>query len=302
MSNVYGVLPTGFDRKPLDVILGEYEDSARTVFGSAVLLDPQTPLGQLLGLFALLHTQNWELAEDTYQSIDPDQAEGARLDQIGRVRGVLRPDGEDDVTFRRRITNTGRSDLHLRDLINAVADVSGVEYVRVWENSGDATDANGIPGHSLVVAVIGGSNALVAEAVYAETVAGIGLGGNTLVEIEDFGGHCRSINIQRLTQVPIKLDLQVRVRSFQGCVAPDLSTIIAKLDEQLGFGADFGLVNGEDVTLQRIIGAVSQLPGIEIEQVLMTRGINPEDIPVAETVPIDFDEIGVIGEVTVAFL
>lgn len=302
MSEVYGVVPTGFERKPLDAILADYEAAARTVFGQEILLDAETPLGQLIGLFALLHTQNWELAEDTYQSLDPDQSEGPRLDIIGRVRGVVRPSGEPDGAYRRRITNFNRANLHLRALLDAVAEVDGVQYVRVWENASDVTDADGIPSHSLVVAVIGGSDALVALAIYSETVAGIGLGGNTAVEIADAGGHCRTIRIQRLTQVPIKMEIDVEVRSFQGCVAPDYTTILAKLEEQLGFNADFGLVNGEDVTQQRIIGAVTQLPGLEVVAVRMTREEPPEDIPTAETILIDFDEIAVIGEVTVSFL
>lgn len=301
MSNVFGVTPTGFIRKPLDNIIADYDSSARSVFGQNVIVDPTSPLGQLLGLFALLHAQNWELAEDTYQSLDPDQAEGLRLDQVGRIRGVVRPMGESDATYRRRITNFGRADLHLRPLINAVAAVDDVQYVRVWENATSSTDSNGIPAHSLVVAVIGGSNALVAEAIYNETVAGIGLGGNTLVEIEDFGGHCRTIAIQRLTQVPIKIEMDVRVRSFQGCVAPDTEAIAAKLEELLGFEADFGFVNGEDVTQQRIIGVVSQLLGIEVDEVRMSREEQPEDIPGPGNIEIDFDEIATIGEVTVNF-
>lgn len=301
MSNIYGVVPTGFARKPMDVIIAELETSVRIVFGQEILLDAVTPLGQYVGLAGLINSQHWEISEDVYQSLDPDQSEGRRLDIIGRVRGVVRPDGEPDDEYRRRITNFNRANLHLRALLDAVAEVEGVQYVRVWENASDVTDANGIPAHSLTVAVIGGHDALVGLAIYSETVAGIGLGGNTIVEIADAGGHCRSIRILRLTQVPIKIEIDVRVRSFQGCVAPDLAAIVAKLQEQLGFNADFGLVNGEDVTQQRIIGAVTQLPGLEVDEVRMTREEPPEDIPTAETIPILFDEIAVIGEVTVNF-
>ena len=84
----YGVQPTGFVRKPLNVILAEIEAAMITEFGPDAIQTAQSPFGQLNGLFADLANELWERAEDIYLSHDPDQAEGNRLDTIGRVRQI----------------------------------------------------------------------------------------------------------------------------------------------------------------------------------------------------------------------
>jgi hypothetical protein len=111
----YGVTPQGFSRKRLPEILGDIETDMKTVFGNGVVLSPQSPLGQLNGLFSSLTAFAWELAEDAYQSYDPDQAEGIRLDQLGRIRLIARALGEADDSYRDAITNSGIARVDLAD-------------------------------------------------------------------------------------------------------------------------------------------------------------------------------------------
>ena len=82
----YGVQSEGFVRKPLSIVLAEIESALITEFGPGFVQTPQTPMGQINGIFAEAVAKLWEHAEDIYQSYDPDQAEGTRLDTLGRLR------------------------------------------------------------------------------------------------------------------------------------------------------------------------------------------------------------------------
>lgn len=300
MSDTYGVIPTGFRRKPLDTIEASLKSAAIVIFGSSVILDDESPMGQLIGLMALVASQHWELSEDTYQSLDPDQGEGVRLDQLGRIRSVDRSTAETDAAFRRRITNAGRSNIHLMPLRNAVADLDGVEFVKVWANDGDAIDNDGIEGHSLAVVVIGGDEDEVAAAIFSETVGGIGLHGNTTVEIND-GGYCRPVRFLRPTIVPIFVEIDVQERpASAGCAIPQYADIWNAIQNNLGFAADYGLTNGEDLLDVRVVGVVAPLQGIDIVAVRMTTDL--EGDPDQSSIEIAFDEIARVDKLVVNYL
>ena len=301
----YGVVSTGFSRKPIDAILDEHRQAAKTIFGPALIDDDESPMGQLLGLFSLLSAKLWEQAEDTYHSFDPDQSEGVRLDMLGRIRAVDRPTGGTDAAYRGMITNAGRSDIHLRPLINDVTAVDGVEWVKVWANDGDQVDDNGVPGHSLCVVVIGGADAAVASAIFDRTVTGIGLYGNTPIEISD-AGYCRTVGFLRPAQIGVLVEIDVNAKPLSGgCVTPDPAAISAQLESELGLASDFGLTNGETVDATRIIGTVSKLAGLGVQGVRMTRdretGSGAFAAPVEAPVEIAFDEIAVIEDVRVNY-
>jgi len=302
----YGVNSGGFKRKPILTIADENKLAAKTIFGDALIDDDESPMGQLIGLFSLLSAKLWEQAEDTYHSFDPDQSEGVRLDMLGKIRAVDRPTGRTDAGYRGMITNAGKSDIHLRPLINDVTAVDGVEWVKVWANDGDEVDNNGIPGHSLCVVVIGGADETVASAIFDRTVTGIGLYGNTPIEIND-AGYCRTVGFLRPAQVGILVEIDVNAKPIAGgCVTPDLAAISAQLESELGLASEFGLTNGESVDPTRIIGAVSKLAGLGVQRVRMTRakdaGSGTFAAPIEEPVEIDFDEIAILEEVRVYYL
>ncbi|MFC7663691.1 hypothetical protein ACFQWF_14655 [Methylorubrum suomiense] len=209
----FGTTPTGFVRKPLTTALAEIEEKAREIFGPGVIQTPQSPLGQLNGFAASIITTAWEMAEDVYQSYDPDQAEGIRLEQLGRIRLLERMDGETDPAYRQAITNEDRARIDLADINRAIAKIDGVSYVQVFVNPADAEDADGVPGHSIAVAVIGGDDEAIARAIRPYVVPGVNTYGNSRVDI-DVEGYCRTMLFIRPT--PIRMGLQLVAK-----VAPD---------------------------------------------------------------------------------
>lgn len=283
----YGVLKTGFSRKPLPVILAELEEAAVGIFGDQVIQTPQSPLGQIHGLMADAIGQAWEMAEDTYQSYDPDQAEGVRLETLATLRLLSRAAGEIDQELRQAITNAGRARIDLQDLLRAVVGIEGVSYAQVFVNDTGSTDANGLAPHSVAVAVLGGDDAAIAAAVRDYVVPGISTSGNVRVDV-NIEGVCRSVWIVRPTLVPIIVEVEVIRRSDRLGCPPAALTAIAE-----GLVADLSnerqLINGEDVTQHAIRSAIeARYSNVEVVSVQGARDGGPVgSLPIS----IGFDEI-----------
>lgn len=63
----FGVVPEGYVRKPISIILAEIEAAMATEFGPGVIQTSQSPLGQLNGLMADLIAEIEERNLDVYR-------------------------------------------------------------------------------------------------------------------------------------------------------------------------------------------------------------------------------------------
>lgn len=259
----YGVTPTGFARKPLITILGEIQDKVKETFGEGAIQTPESPFGQINGMFASLASTLWEISEATYQSYDPDQAEGIRLEQLGRIRLLERMDGEIDDDLRAAITNAGRARIDLADIVRSVAGIEGVSYVRVFENKTSATDVDAIPPHALSVAVIGGDDVAIANAIRSYVAPGVNTYGNARVDAA-VDGYCRTLSFVRPVAIPIGLQLTVVSRPDRlGCPAASNGAIALTLAAALT--GSTRPANGQDITLHLVRTAVSSVyPNVEV--------------------------------------
>lgn len=201
----YGVTTTGYNRKPVSIILSELESAMVTEFGPGVIQTPQSPLGQLNGLMADIVSELWELAEDVYQSYDPDQAEGNRLDTLARLRLISRA-SDSDQDFRKAITNLGVSRVDVQDLTRAVRNIDGVEFVKVFLNETGEVSLPEYKFATISIAVIGGDDDEIANAVRLYTVPGVSTYGNHEIN-SNIDGYCRSMFIIRPVDVPVELNL-----------------------------------------------------------------------------------------------
>ncbi|QIG73264.1 baseplate assembly protein J [Rhizobium phage RHph_N17] len=277
----YGVIPEGFNRKPLATALAEMQASLVTEFGPDVIQTPQSPLGQINGLMADLVTQLWELAEDIYQSYDPDQAEGTRLDTLGSIRLIARQVGESDASFRQAITNAGQARVDLQDIERAIAAIDGVTYYKVWVNDTGELDANGMPAGSVCIAVTGGDDSEIGAAIRQYVVPGVTVYGNTTVE-SLIDGYCRSFRVLRPIDVPVTLTVTInKFRDNAGCPPPSDAAIKSFLVSNIHF------LNGEDVTYYKIRSLLeSQFANVEVLSIMGSR----DGLPESATVDIGFIE------------
>lgn len=263
----YGVQPTGYVRKPLSVILAEIEASMENHFGEGVIQTPQTPFGNWNGMAADLASDMEELNLELYQSFDPDQSEGTRLEALAAIRGLERGDDRSDAELAAVITNRNSQRIRMNDRLQKIRAVPGVTWASVRENSGRFPDDAGVPRNSLAFAVLGGSDQAVALAIYNNTVPGIGLYGMTSVATS-VDGYCRQINFTRPEDVPIYVDMNLKVvRSACSCslVSPD--DVETYVDNYLN--GDCGLMNGDLVDFDRLASVIGQLGGLSLTSALL---------------------------------
>ena len=294
----YGVVPSGFDLKRLPEILAEIQAANVATFGPGVIQTDQSPLGQLNGLHADLAASFWELALSVYQSLDPDQAEGARLDQVAKLRLLTRAPGESDIDFRQAITNAGRARIDMSDLSQALSALAGVSWVQTYVNDGDAADADGINAHSVAVAILGGDDDEIAKTVRAYVVPGIGTYGNTTLETT-IEGFCRSIKIIRPAVVNVTIEVDVEAQPDRnGCPPPSALAIASGLAQSLT--GSLRPRNGQDVTEFLIRQAIeSRYPNIRVVAVRASRtpaavGAVPVAIGFFEIMAVSADRITII--------
>lgn len=96
--------------------------------------------------------------------------------------------------------------------MGAVASILGVARYRGYENDKDATDTDGIPGHSISLVVDGGDAQVIGEAIAAKKAPGTGTFGTTSVDVIDEYGVTRAIRFFRPTSVAIKAEIAITPR------------------------------------------------------------------------------------------
>jgi len=84
------VTPTGLNRKTLQELRLEFENKFKQVFGVAFETAVDSPNGLLISQLALSYNDLWELAQEIYSSLDPNQAVGEALDARAAFNGVSR--------------------------------------------------------------------------------------------------------------------------------------------------------------------------------------------------------------------
>ena len=288
----YGPNNNGFRRKPLNVILDEIETSNSDRFGEGLIQTSQSPMGQMNALRAFLLWTMWEALEDVYQSFDPDQAEGDRLDMLARFRLISRMPGESDESLRRAITNVGQASIMDADFDRALKNVDGVTWSKVHSNNGGDVDDNGIPGHSVSVAALGGDNTAIAEVIRRFVIPGITSYGNTTISTS-FDGFCRDMSFMRPHEIPIFLNIEVnKYKDAMGCPPPTNAAIVRALMD--GLTGSVRPVNGQNITDHLIRTIVScAFPNVEVMSIECGRvGNSAEPLPLV----INFNEIALVTE------
>ncbi|KVO64979.1 hypothetical protein WJ78_17815 [Burkholderia ubonensis] len=112
---------------------------------------------------------------------------------------------ESDAALRQRQTvSTALPSLTVLDgIIGAVANVAGVTRYVAYENDTNATDANGIPSHSISLVVEGGDATAIANAIASKKTPGAGTYGTTAIVVTDIYGRPITIRFYRPTAAPV---------------------------------------------------------------------------------------------------
>lgn len=85
-----GVTAEGFERKPLGTIEQEIKDFIHATIRADANLGGDSLWGNFISIVASKQSEIWEILEELYRIIDPDNATGAALDILCALSGVIR--------------------------------------------------------------------------------------------------------------------------------------------------------------------------------------------------------------------
>jgi len=87
---MFGLTTEGFNIKRLADIKLEIEAAFKDTFGQDVNLTPNSPFGQMIGIFSEREALIWQVLQDNYNSAYPSTAQGLSLDFLASLSDLLR--------------------------------------------------------------------------------------------------------------------------------------------------------------------------------------------------------------------
>lgn len=232
--------------------------------------------------------------------------DGANEAAIGTVTKIITPvsgwtactnaaaatvgnDAETDAELRLRQQNstetTGRSTVE--DIYGNLLQVDNVTFARVYQNNTDIVDGRGIPAKSLAAVVLGGLDADIAELLFNQAPAMCGFYGSTTVNVEDEQGVLYGVSFSRPTQIPIYIDIAVKVvdstlwptdgeTQIKDAILAYAETGASALNISTGYDQD-GYAPGQSVYASELYTAINSVLGIQILSVYVGTAGSPTD-------------------------
>jgi len=239
----------GFVVRTLEQIVAEIGENLKSVFGSTYSVDPSSPDGQLIGIFA---AQLWEVeqaAQAAYQCSDPNSAQGVPLEYVCDYNGVYRKEGEPDAQLRRRraysVINSGTNTI---DSIYAALLKLDVKHVSIKENDTSAA-AETIPSKAFLTVVDGGDPNEIAKAIFLNKPVGIRAYGTTTINVKDSKGYSHAIGFSRPTNANLAISI-----SFKRTGDSSTTDIMEAMRKSIEAYTN-NLAIGEDVIWSSLLGA-----------------------------------------------
>lgn len=142
--------------------------------------------------------------------------------------------------------------------ISALPDV---KQVRVLENNTAQRDAFGVEPHSIDVIVYGGNDEEIANVIYQNKGAGVGLQGNTLINLKK-DGETRPIRFDKVSLVDIQVSMRcVRYEDFTEIDKEQIKKLLANQSFKIG----------QAVSLSRLYSPINQVGGFWVKELKIAR-------------------------------
>jgi len=148
---------------------------------------------------------------------------------------------ESDATLRLRQTaSTSLPALSVIDSIYAaVASISGVSRLKIYENDGDAVDADGITAHSIAVVVEGGDAQEIADTIALKKTPGTGTDGDVEEQVIDERGVPSTIRFYDLDPVPLEMEITIQaLTGYTSAIGVALQANVVDFVNALEIGED----------------------------------------------------------------
>jgi uncharacterized phage protein gp47/JayE len=181
-------------------------------------------------------------------------AADADLGQDEETDAELRLRREEDI----RRTGSGAPDAIRADVL-AVDDVT---YCRVFENTTDVTDGDGLPPHSIEVLVLDGADADIAQAIWDSKPAGIATHGTDSDTATDSLGNTHTVEFSRPSEIDIYLDFHITTNAdpLLGSIYPGDGDTQVK--DAVAVWWQTNKTIGDDVILAQLYPAILEIDGV----------------------------------------
>lgn len=142
-----------------------------------------------------------------------------------------------------------------------IAALPDVKQVRVLENNTAQRDAFGVEPHSIDVIVYGGNDEEIANVIYQNKGAGVGLQGNTLANLKK-DGETRPIRFDKVSLVDIQVSMRcVRYEDFTEIDKDQIKKLLANQVFKIG----------QTVSLSRLYSPINQVGGFWVKELKIAR-------------------------------
>lgn len=170
---------------------------------------------------------------------------------------------ETDIQLRERfLFSRTKNAQNSAEAINAkIAALPDVKHVRVLENNTGQRDSFGVEPHSINVIVNGGDSNSIADVIYQNKGAGVGLQGDTQVTLQR-DNEQRVIRFDRAEMVDIQISMRcVRYEDFTQINKSEITEQLAKQVFNIG----------QTVSLSRLYSPINQVGGFWVKELKIAR-------------------------------
>lgn len=175
----------------------------------------------------------------------------------------------------------------LKGLKGALASLENVQRCEVYENDTGATDANGVPAHSICAVVEGGDSADIAETIWKRKSPGCGTYGNTSGTFIDDTEQSYTIGFSRVQYVDIDVQINITTRGGYSATTPsEIKSALVEFLDSFSIGTD--LTTSILWMVAQQVNSDPRTPSFSISSVKAAR--HGQTLGILD-VPIDYDEV-----------
>lgn len=201
---------------------------------------------------------------------------------------------ETDAELRARFKNSrfDKAINIIESLYSALFQLYDVKAAVIYENDTNQVNDKGIPPHSFLTIVDGGSSVEIAQAIWQNRPTGILSVGNTQVDIVDSYGYTRTIKFSRPVEVPvyIQIDLTTDSRFPSDGEEQIKNALIAYVNQrQIQTG----------VVYSRLYTPINTVPGHQVNSLLI--GKDPSNLS-TNNIELSYDEVARTSDVRITFV
>lgn len=167
---------------------------------------------------------------------------------------------DEQLRERFRVSKAVRANNTSEALYSQLLELEDVDFVRVYENMTDVTDVRGLPPHSFMAILRGGTDTDIGRIVWNNKPLGIASFGTSTVVIRDSQNIEREVMFSRATAVPVYVNVVVTKtdNTFPDDGVEQIRTAVVNyINTRNTFG--------EDVIYTRLFTPINNIPGHQVD-------------------------------------